>query len=649
MAENPEFQPRMGMLGAAKLEDYEIDFEFDARRMPEKKRKGRFLTLEDIFRKIAAPFRAMYEKSGYKPLEEGAHQDHWINQTQASLMFGAVILANLMIMGVEIETEDWDGWNAIEIIFLLIFSVEIRLRWNAEGCDYLKDVWNIGDVSVVFVGWLGILVWLIKLAGDDDDGDEGAYGLLTLLRIFRLFRLVRFIRLVRLFKELALLLSGIVKSLKVIFWVGLFLALVIFVYSIVMTRLVGKGDTVLMLVHNQTCGEEYYTIHPCTPRNWNGDEILTVPPCRAIMEDRGDYDLADIFDDPFILAQSQDHACTILSWFGKCSHSAYSLFTIMTLEKWPEFARLTDRPEFRLSVHIKVFTVLYVLFVYFSNILLLSVVTGVIVEHVLILARKEELDELKRQEEEKRQTIVSLHSLFAQMDLDGSGDIAREEFQEALTQEPCLEALRRLEIQPFEAEDLFDILDVDNSNSVSLSEFVEGFSRVKGVAKAKHLLKFHCDAGKIKQIKEAIEKVGLRNEQRRSRFCFKVTQSLAVMERKLHTLLAPDRMPWVYPPTIDQVADKHSNAQLDPAKQSKPGVLKNGSPAWPEIDVLHADISRLAELYPEVQAALAAAGPEYSVHLIKKQAMTLAQNLGALQEHLAAKRRGHKPDLFAEH
>jgi hypothetical protein len=405
-----------------------------------------------------------------------------------------------------------------------------------------------------------------------------------------------------------------------------------------------------MLAHNQTCGAEYYTVSPCTPVGWDGVEVTIEPPCRDIMEARGDHQLADIFDDPETLAAAQDHACTILAWFGKCTHSAYTLFTIMTLEKWPEFARLTDRPEFRLSVHIKIFTVLYVLFVYFSNILLLSVVTGVIVEHVLILARSEELDELKRQEEEKRQTIDNLKDLFAHMDLDGSGDIAREEFQEALGSESVLEALRTLEIQPFEAEDLFDILDVDGSNSVSLSEFIEGFSRVKGVAKAKHLLKFHCDAGKIKQIKEAIEKVGLRNEQRRNRFCFKVTQSLAVMERKLHTLLAPDRMPWVYPPTVDQIADKHSNAQLDPAKQSKLGVLKNGSPAWPEIDVLHADISRLAELYPEVQAALAAAGPEYSVHLVKKQATTLAANLAALQDYLKEKRKGGpRQDLFAAH
>merc|ERR1719502_511266 len=101
------------------------------------------MSLEDVLAFIAAPFIAMYEKSGYVPLEEGAMNELWINQPKASLFFGAVILLNLMLMGVEIETEDWGGWNVIEILFLLVFSVEIRLRFIAERCDYLKDLFNV--------------------------------------------------------------------------------------------------------------------------------------------------------------------------------------------------------------------------------------------------------------------------------------------------------------------------------------------------------------------------------------------------------------------------------------------------------------------------------------------------------------------------
>ena len=37
-----------------------------------------------------------------------------------------------------------------------------------------------------------------------------------------------------------------------------------------------------------------------------------------------------------------------------------------------------------------------------------------------------------------------------------------------------------IDITVLDAEDLFQILDVDGSGSISLTEFIEGFSRVKG-------------------------------------------------------------------------------------------------------------------------------------------------------------------------
>merc|ERR1712032_1073255 len=69
-------------------------------------------------------------------------------------------------------------------------------------------------------------------------------------------------------------------------------------------------------------------------------------------------------------------------------------------------------------------------------------------------------------------------------DKDGSGDVSSNEFMKMLDDENMRVYLNSLGIQASEAQGLFDLLDCDDSGSVSIDEFITGCLRLKGEARS---------------------------------------------------------------------------------------------------------------------------------------------------------------------
>merc|ERR1719378_1447438 len=109
-------------------------------------------------------------------------------------------------------------------------------------------------------------------------------------------------------------------------------------------------------------------------------------------------------------------------------------------------------------------------------------------------------------------------AIFKQADDDDNEEVTRFEFAESLKKPEVLEHLSVLEINPEDAYDLLDIVDVDQSDSISIFEFMDGFGRLKGPALAKHLLKVQCDAQRLyKNTLEGIDEASssLRDQMRK--------------------------------------------------------------------------------------------------------------------------------------
>merc|ERR1719188_2386674 len=83
----------------------------------------------------------------------------------------------------------------------------------------------------------------------------------------------------------------------------------------------------------------------------------------------------------------------------------------------------------------------------------------------------------------QQSSVHELEVVFAEIDTDKSGILELAEF-ETLMNDPRVKAwFRTMGLQATTAMHLFRLLDLDNSNTITSSEFVMGCIRLKGGAK----------------------------------------------------------------------------------------------------------------------------------------------------------------------
>ncbi|CEM03516.1 unnamed protein product [Vitrella brassicaformis CCMP3155] len=158
--------------------------------------------------------------------------------TQFDVLFGAVIVLNAVIIGVEVDwgkkMKEGKGrrelhWFVLENIFAAVFFLEFVLRYRV-----LRNMLR-------FLSGGGRCCRCVGAHVDHGDNSK-RYSVLTLLRIVRLFRLARLVRLFRIFKELWLLMSGLVTSMRTLSWVGLLLFLFLYISAIFVTQIVKQSS-----------------------------------------------------------------------------------------------------------------------------------------------------------------------------------------------------------------------------------------------------------------------------------------------------------------------------------------------------------------------------------------------------------------------
>ena len=134
----------------------------------------------------------------------------------------SVICLNALVFG--IQTSAWaraecGKWlNAIDVVCLGVFTVELVLKIVAYNRRFCNDPWNIFDFIVVAVSFVP---------------DCGMFSSVRLFRILRIFKLISGIR------HMRIILGAIVKSVRGIMWTGSLLVLIYYVYGILGTHLFG--------------------------------------------------------------------------------------------------------------------------------------------------------------------------------------------------------------------------------------------------------------------------------------------------------------------------------------------------------------------------------------------------------------------------
>jgi hypothetical protein len=236
-----------------------------------------------------------------------------------------------------------------------------------------------------------------------------------MLRLLRLIRVMRLIRILRAISDLRTLVGSILSSMKALGWTVVLLVLMIYTISLYITQIVADRVIQDKLEGEVTDLEAMVTFYGSM-----GDTMLSL--FQAIC---GGVDWRDI------LVPLMDH---IHPWMA----------------------------------------VVFSLYVAFSILCMLNVVTGVFVESVLKSAKADK-------------DVFLVHNaceLFASLEGGIQCLMTWDLFKNKLDAPQMQEFFKAINVDCSEAKGLFHLLDLDNSGSISAEEFLNGALRLSGSAKA---------------------------------------------------------------------------------------------------------------------------------------------------------------------
>eukprot|EP00928_Gymnodinium_smaydae_P018284 TRINITY_DN16969_c0_g1_i1.p1 TRINITY_DN16969_c0_g1~~TRINITY_DN16969_c0_g1_i1.p1 ORF type:complete len:633 (-),score=69.19 TRINITY_DN16969_c0_g1_i1:211-2109(-) len=375
-------------------------------------------------------------------LAQQTEQTRWgvisafVRGTSFDYVSGAFVVLNAISLGVQ---TDWQarnvtdetnaGFKAVETLFAIVFTIELLLRLLVYKWDFFKFPhvgWHLFDCLLVGTQLLDEIVFIVvSTQGTSAEGNSGTddgeqsdmssnMSALRMMRILRLIRVMRLVRVLRLIGELRTMVLSIIGCLRALVWAMMLLFLVMYIVGIYLTQMV--LDTRLAARRDDT---------PVT-------EDLSL-------------------------------------FYGSLGSTVVSLYQAITGgEDWKSFL-----DPLRLDVSAAM-TPLFILYIGFSLLCMLNVITGVFVESALKEAKKD------------KDTYMMSHvrGLFDRVDVDGSGSITLAEFSDMCDKPEMKEVFKEIETDVAEAKGIFHLLDADNSGTIDPDEFFHGFHRLRGPAKA---------------------------------------------------------------------------------------------------------------------------------------------------------------------
>eukprot|EP00928_Gymnodinium_smaydae_P077652 TRINITY_DN61040_c0_g1_i1.p1 TRINITY_DN61040_c0_g1~~TRINITY_DN61040_c0_g1_i1.p1 ORF type:complete len:720 (-),score=93.52 TRINITY_DN61040_c0_g1_i1:285-2444(-) len=156
-----------------------------------------------------------------------------------------VIVLNAVVLGLSQDyATEHIIWNILEICFVVFYTVELFVKLHVFGCkrffhnDITWDYWNCFDL-VCLVASLVDLSVTIAIELSEQSQDANAFMLLKIFRVGRLARLVRTIN-NPVFAELKIMLLGVLAGLRTLLWAFVLLVLMVYILGVTMRIFVGN-------------------------------------------------------------------------------------------------------------------------------------------------------------------------------------------------------------------------------------------------------------------------------------------------------------------------------------------------------------------------------------------------------------------------
>lgn len=158
------------------------------------------------------------------------------------MMMGTVIITNSVMIGFEqaarVNREDGTFFATMENVFLCIYVIELALRFYGGGCNCLKDRWVKFDCLLVMCAIVSSYFTFLV-------GEWNGLEVALVFRVLRLARLAKMVRFLMDFRELWMLLQGLMTSASMIFYTLLLLVVILYIFAVI-------GDSFLLVTSIQT-------------------------------------------------------------------------------------------------------------------------------------------------------------------------------------------------------------------------------------------------------------------------------------------------------------------------------------------------------------------------------------------------------------
>jgi len=317
-------------------------------------------------------------------------------------------------------------------IFTAWFTVELLLRLVAVGPRKFfcaRDWnWNLFDTVVVTSDIVQSILEACFEWGSEGSAVQNV-TVQRLLRVLRLTRAIRLVRLVRFLRELRMMVVSVLQSASSLVWSLLMLGVTIYVFGIYFVQIVA------------------YSVY-------------------RVEEGLGD-------------GHVEEQQLSILKdRFGSLVMAGFTLYQAVTGGlNWGHIGEALVALDWTHGL-------MLAFYIFFTMTALLNIITGIFVDSAIHSAQADRDEVIQDQMRSTSSALSEMQRLFEAADVDRSGTITVEEFEQHLQEGGVRAHLSAIGIEVGEAKGLFKLLDLDKSGEVTIEEFVYGCMRLKGGAKS---------------------------------------------------------------------------------------------------------------------------------------------------------------------
>lgn len=381
-----------------------------------------------------------------------------------------VILLNLVAMGVQLEwsshqgqialgyIQDTGGWSHAEEWFTIVdhaFNATYIMELMIR-LVFLRLSYFYDISNRLDVALVAFTSFQLYVLEPLATGVGSKWTFLRVLRFARAVRVLRVVRIMKMFSELRILVSTFFASIRALSWAMVFLFFIMMLSAL----------------------------------------FLSIT-------------LQDVIKD-------DDRTLEVREWtykyYGSAARSFYTCFEVTLAGCWPNYFRPLIE---RVSGWYSIFVMFYISVVVFA---LTRIISALFLKETLDIASKDAQMQASQMAKQREHHINKLREIFNAADVSEDGELTKQEFA-LITHNPASTVvLKMLDMETHDANEMFEILDHDGNGRITFEEFLQGVTRLRGVAKSLDMVAMLHSLDRLKiEVHNCLERVDVMVDELESR------------------------------------------------------------------------------------------------------------------------------------